>query len=130
VNISNKRFFDQFISGEHDGRGGGTILSIPGNDVIFQEFFKAEIFEIPIKILARICDFIPREHDGAGRGTLLPIPGNDVIFQEFLVTEIEKIWSDFVILYQENMMEQEVAQFCLFLEITSLSRKNRADSWK
>lgn len=29
-----------------------------------------------------------------------------------------KLWADFAILYEENMMEQEVAQFWQFLEMT------------
>lgn len=49
-------------------------------------------------------DFVSGEHDGTGGGTILVIPGNEVIFLDFLGAEIAKIWFDFAILYQKNVI--------------------------
>ena len=72
MTILGKEFL--FVSGEHDNRGGGTILTIPGNDVKFQEFL-----------------FVSGEDDNLRLSTFLTILGNDVKFQEFLGTEI--LWT-------------------------------------
>ena len=72
MTILGKEFL--FVSGEHDNRGGGTFLTILGNDIKFQEFL-----------------IVSGEHDNRGGGTILTVPGNDVKFQEFLETEI--LWT-------------------------------------
>jgi hypothetical protein len=73
-----------FLSGEHDIIRGGTISTILGSDVTFQELFKPKI---PSKFLVRVRGFLSGEHDIIRGGTISTILGNDVTFQEFFQTE-------------------------------------------
>lgn len=56
-----------FVSGEHDGTGGGTILVIPG-------FSRSRNREN----LVRFCDFVSEERDNIGSGK----------FSEFLLFQL------------------------------------------